>query len=111
MGFHTECAEAAFTQEAKDSLTEKLKDGKRVGRCDLHDLLDCELNSERYRIVRDDLMQILTAQNDSRPHLADQFIEGLIERYLDSNPELVADEAANERALEEDFREWDSANG
>ena len=106
MGFHTECAEAAFTQEAKDSLTEKLKDGKRVGRCDLHDLLDCELNSERYRIVRDDLMQILTAQNDSRPHLADRFIEGLIERYLDSNPELVEEEVANELELQATERQW-----
>ena len=103
-GFHMECAEQAFTQEAKDSLTEKLKDGKRVGRCDLHDLLDCELNSERYRIVRDDLMQILTAQNDSRPHLADQFIEGMIDRYLDSNPELVEEEVANELALQDQQR-------
>lgn len=84
---------ASFKDEARDALIEKLKNGKQVGRCDLHDLIDCELNSDRYCITRDELAHLLTADSGERAALADQCIQGLIERYLDTHPDLIEEEA------------------
>ena len=103
-GFHMECAEQAFTQEAKDSLTEKLKDGKQVGHCTLRDLIYSDLD-QRFEFCAIEIANCLMD-----PTKIEAYKEGLIDRYLDSKPELVEEEAANERELEEDFREWDAAN-
>lgn len=84
------------TTQAIEALTERLKDGKRVGRSDFFDLLDSELNSGRYRIVLEDLGSLLLggdAACDDRA-AADKIRDGMIERYLNAHPELVEEEAA-----------------
>ena len=89
-----ERADRILREQAIASLTEKLKSGGKVGRCHLVDLLDAELDSrERYPIALPKVFQILTAESGERAALCDQFVDGLIERYLDSHPEFVEEEA------------------
>lgn len=86
-------AAGMLREQAVYNLTERLKDGKRVGRCDLFDLLDCELNSDRYRILLADLFQLITAQSGEHGALADRIVEGLIERHLVTHDDLIEEEA------------------
>ena len=55
-------------EEAKELCAEKLKDGERVGPCDLYDLLDMESESERWKIRR--------AQD--RAHVSSDHLEHLV---------------------------------
>lgn len=83
-----------FGEQAREALIEKLKDGKKVGRCDLLDVLDCELNGERYRITLQEIFGLLMGETGkTRDYQADQIIQGICERYVDSHPDLVEEEA------------------
>lgn len=87
-----------FAARAREELTEKLKDGKRVGRCTLFDLIDCELQSDFYKSLIEDVGSLLMGcERYSRDEQAEKIMEGLIERYLDSHPDLIADEAVEIR--------------
>lgn len=84
-----------LTNEARDSLSEKLRDGKRVGGHDLFDIIDSELNSDRYKIILEEFWSLISSEEDdallrARAH---KTRDGFIERFLDSRPELVEEEA------------------
>ena len=87
-GFHLEVSEAKFLDDAKDSLSEKLKDGKQVGHCTLRDLIYCDLD-QRFEFSAIEIANCLMD-----PTKIEAYKEGLIDRYLDSKPELVEEEAA-----------------
>lgn len=98
-------ADGALREHAIQNLTERLQDGKRVGRFDLFDLLDCELNSDRYRILLEELGSLIIGGTEAcdRAAQADKIRDGLIERFLLGHPELIEDEAAqieHEEALD-----------
>lgn len=78
-----ERADAELERQARQELTEKLLDGKEVGRCNLRDLIDSELNSERSRILITDF-EALLLMDSGRDYKADEIRDGLIERYLES---------------------------
>lgn len=81
--------------QAREDLAEKLRAGETVGRCAIHDLLDCELNGERYKIILDEMMGVLRAPRGEHGAKADAVVEGLIERYLSLG---LGEEAVHERA-------------
>ncbi len=84
-------------EQAHDDLAEKLRAGEQVGRCDLRDLLDCEVNSDRYKILLDELMGVLRATRGEHGAKSDTLIEGLIERYLSAG---LGEDAVHEKAEE-----------
>lgn len=88
---------------AREALAEKLKDGKRVGGCDLFNIIDTELNGERYRVVVESFWSLLLMETDDCMVRAekDKMRDGFIERYLDQHEDLVREEAAQMAAEEE----------
>lgn len=98
-------ADSSLIAQAVEALTERLKDGKRIGRCDVWDLLDNELNTDRYRVLLEELGSLLVGGKEACDDriAADKIRDGLIERYLTAHPELVEEEVAEiERAAAED---------
>jgi hypothetical protein len=97
-------SDKADVAQAIEALTDRLKAGKQVGRCTLRDLIDGEANNaDRYVILISDFEELLLAAHGEHGAKADRITEGLIERYLDSHPELVEEEAAAiEQAAAED---------
>lgn len=93
----TDKADDLLRKEAYSNLSERLKEGGKVGRCHLIDLLDAELQSaDRYPIALQDLEAILMNGGLG----AEEFADKLIERYL-TNPRF-------EYLLEEEMAEIES---
>lgn len=88
-------------EQAREDLTEKLRDGEKVGGSDVWDLMDCEINSDRYRILLEGLGCLLlgglNVEACDRAAKADSLRDGLIERYLSTG---LGEEAVTERAEE-----------
>lgn len=84
-------------EEAVEALTEALREGKQVGRCNLRDLIDGDLD-RTYAMTVASIEEILLSEGDARDRLADQFRDGLIEKYLEANSDLVDDEIAELKA-------------
>lgn len=104
-----DAADGALRQQALDILRWKILDGKHKN--GIFELLDSELNGERYKLILEAITQLLLADGiNERDDLADKIRDGLIERYLLSHPELIEEEAAqiesesDEDALYEDAR-------
>lgn len=76
-----ERADAELERQAREELTEKLREGKEVGGCNLRDLIDGEWNGERERILVTDFESLLL-MSSGRDYKADQIRDGLIERWL-----------------------------
>lgn len=90
-------------KRAKEELAEKLREGKKVGGSDVYDILDSELNGERYRIVLGALSHLLLGSREfSRDELAEGLRDSLIERWLDSGHcEMAVSDLAEEIARDE----------
>lgn len=95
---------APFYQQAKDELADRLRDGKSVGGCELIDLLDSELDGERYKIALQEVVGLLLDTGMETAAKADQVRDGIIERYLESpkGQELIEEQAAQIAFDEED---------
>lgn len=91
-------ADKAMLEQARDDLSEKLREGEKVGGLDLWALIESEVNNnDRWRIFLDEITTVLGAeQMDAhlRAGEANKVRDGLIERYLDSHPELIEERAA-----------------
>jgi hypothetical protein len=91
-------ADAVLREQAIEILADKLREGKKVGRCDFTGLLDCELNDQhQYLVVLSEISALLqTTGREERNHLADMIRDGIIERYLThpDQEELVSEEIA-----------------
>lgn len=92
-----DCAAGALREQAIENITDRIKAGK--GRIGVRDLLDCELNT-RYEFLLGEIEQVLTAEHGEHGALADKLVDGLIERYITSNPEKVEEEAEEIEASE-----------
>lgn len=93
-------AEAALEKEARENLVNRFLQGDKVGKFDLRDLLDCEMSGmNTYEFRLGEIVSILDADPFERSALIDKLYTGLIERHLDSHPDLIGDEM---HALEED---------
>lgn len=92
--------EKALESEARENLITRFVQGDKVGKFDLRDLLDCELSGqESYQRRLEEILDILDADPMERSAMIDKLYAGLIERHLDSHPDIVHDEM---NALEED---------
>lgn len=91
-----DAAAGSLRQGAIDNLTDRLKTGGMAGRLSLRDLIDADL--DQGRINSEDIYCLLTNYDD-RHLLADRMVDGLIERHLATNPDLIEEEAA---AIERD---------
>lgn len=87
-----DAADGELRQQAIESLTFKIKSGK--SRMGIFELLDCELSSERYKILLEEITGLLLNETCEREYIADQIVAGLIERYLSTKGDLVEEEAA-----------------
>ena len=84
--------------QAREEFEDKLKAGKSVRGCFLRDLIDSELQGERYKILLEDFEGLLLTEAG-----AERIREGLIERFL--KPEWIqerAEEIDAENAAEGD---------
>lgn len=84
----------ADLEAARQHLTERLHEGKTVGRCTLRDLIDADLNGPRAGFAAIEITNLLLADSGARAAMADTYIEGVIERHLETNEDLVAETAA-----------------
>lgn len=80
-------------EDARDLLMERLKDWRQVGRCDIFDALDCEMQDERYKLRFAELVAILRAAPGERAAMVDTFLHGVAERYLNDHEDLVQEMA------------------
>lgn len=96
-----DAAAGALRQQAIESLTDKIMSGKH--RNGIFELLDSELNTERAKILLEEITGLLCNETVEREYLADQIVAGLIERYISVNGDLVEEEANDiEAHAEED---------
>lgn len=98
-------ADEFYRTRALEILADKLRDGKKVGRCDFTGLLDCELNdSIQYLVLLSEISALLQTNNTDRKYLAEKIRDGIIERYLahpDQEP-WISQEMAEIEAEEPD---------
>lgn len=93
-------AENALEKEARENIYNRFLQGDKVGRFTIRDLLDCELsgmNTYEFRFC--EIIGILDADPLEREAKIDKLYSGLIDRHLDSHPDLISDEM---NALEEE---------
>lgn len=93
----------ADIENARQYLTEQLISGKKALGFFFYDVLDCELNSDRYKILLQELDTLLNKDggNDTVSGCASNIRDGIIERFLDTHADKV-EELAVELAAEED---------
>ena len=85
--------EAALEKEAVDNLTTQFMEGEKVGKYDIFDLLESELYgmpTGDFRFL--EIVGILKADPLERSALIYTLYQGLIERHLNSNIDLIHDE-------------------
>ena len=87
-----DAADGELRKQAIESLSEKIKSGKH--RNGVFELLDSELNGERYKIVLEEITTLLLNETMEREDIADRIVSGLIERYLSTKGDLIEEEAA-----------------
>jgi hypothetical protein len=101
---------STFAEQAREALTEKLKQGKKAGHCDLHGLIESDLD-QNYRAALETLWSIILGSDHPdyrRDDQAEKYMESLINNYLDKYPDLVLDEAAELRRDYEELQREDS---
>lgn len=87
-----DAADGKLREQAIENIAERIKGGR--SKVSVHDLLDTELdNPTRCRILAEDLAKLLTAESGERAALADQIVDGLVERYISVHGDLVEEEA------------------
>lgn len=84
----------ADMERAREYLTERLHEGKTVRGRTLRDLIDGDLHGERCEIATQTVSDLLLADSGERAAKADTYIEGVIERFLETNEDFVAETAA-----------------
>lgn len=82
---------------AREELAWRLRSGRKVDRCTLFDLIDSELNGERYKIVLEEICGLLTDPDRSTAAKAELVRDGFIERYLSIREDLVQELAEEMR--------------
>jgi hypothetical protein len=91
-------ADGELREQAIESLTYKITYGRH--RNGIFELLDSEINSERYKILLEEITTLLLNESGKREYLADQMVAGLIERYLSVHGDLIEEEAETIEAQE-----------
>lgn len=85
--------------DTRDFLKERLYAGETVKRLTLADLIDADLSGQRADIATQEITTLVLAASGERAALADAYVDGVIERFLETNEELVS-EWAEELASE-----------
>lgn len=104
-----EQADEQLRKEAISNLTEKFKNGQKVGKYILKDLIECELGESRYAIFLANLEEMfLQYVSSERYAKAEEILDGMIERFLNdpSYQYLVEEEMAEieaEPSVSEDY--------
>jgi hypothetical protein len=100
-----ELADKADEAIAIERITERLKDGKQVGRADFTGILDDSLQTEpNYARVLSELSALLqTDDTYAAMTLKDRIRDGLIERYIDSHREDLVHSELELMAFEKEF--------
>jgi hypothetical protein len=84
----------ADLEAARLYLTERLHEGKTVSGCTLRDLIDDDLNGHRAGFATIEITNLMLADSDEVAALRDTYVEGVIERFLESREHVVAETAA-----------------
>lgn len=96
-----DAAAGALREQAIEAIADRIKAGKH--RLSIKDLLDCELQGERYTLTLGEVSQILTCDYHDRSIYIDKLHDGLIERYIGTHGDEVEIEADDiEAHAEED---------
>lgn len=90
---------ATFLEIAREQLVERLHDGKTVHLLTLQDLIDADLSGSRSGFAIIEVCTLLMSDSGEVAAKRDRYLEGVIERFLESKPELVR-ELAEELAAE-----------
>jgi hypothetical protein len=92
-----DAAAGELRERAVENIANRIKAGQsRIG---IRDLLDCEMNT-RPEFLLTELEQVLLAEHGEHGALADKLVEGLIQRYVETNSDVVEEEAAEIEAHE-----------
>lgn len=87
-----DCADGELRKQAIEAITERIKAGKH--RVTLADLLDCELDDpKRCQFLAIEFGKLLSADVTERSLIIERIADGLIERYISVNGDLVEEEA------------------
>jgi hypothetical protein len=76
-------------EAARQHLTERLHEGKTVHCLNLRDLIDSDLHGPRSEPATAEVMNVLLAESGERPAIADKYVAGVIERFLETREDLV----------------------
>lgn len=85
---------STFKEQARDSLAEDLRFGKKVDRCTLKDLIECELD-QRFEFAAPEVSGLLVAEEPDRSLYITRFHDRLINEYLDTKEDLINELAAD----------------
>ena len=86
-----DCADGELRKQAMENLAERIKSGKHKN--GIFELLDSELNTDRYKILLEEITTLLCNETVEREAMADKIVAGLIERYISVHGDLVEEEA------------------
>lgn len=93
-------ADGKLREQAIESLSEKIKSGKsRIG---IFELLDSELNTDRAKILLEEITTLLLNESGEREAMADKMVADLIARHLSTQGDLIEEESAAIEAEESD---------
>ncbi len=87
-------------EEARQDLVERLHNGRTVGGLTLRELIDCDITGSRAGFAAIELTNLVLADSGERAAMADAYVSGVIERWLETKSELV-EERAEELCAEE----------
>lgn len=102
----SELADTELRKQAIEQLSERLKEGKQVGRLDLRDLIDSDLNGPRAEFATIEVCNVFLADNSDLSLKKEQYLDGVIQRYLESDlAYLPIEDEMNEIESERGFDE------
>lgn len=88
-----------FTEQARDILAERLRDGKKVNGLTLGDLIDADLSGPRCRFATNEVVEILLADYPDSALYRSRYLDTRIAEWVGKQEDLVR-EVASEIAEE-----------
>lgn len=89
-----DAADGELRKQAIEQISERIKDGRH--RITIADLLDCELDDpKRCQFLAIEFGKLLTADVTEISLIIERITDGLIERYLSVNGDMIEEEACD----------------